>query len=194
MFMATPDIRLLDLDPSLKPLLGCLSWGIAYSLTNLSMEFGKPSIRVIHEPMPNVRIDRKSQSVPLREIRRRVNRRQVSVGGQWRLWIYLANWRIVCSGACLASKSSSMRKMAPALLDLQGQRLVGVNINPKSGATAFKFDLDTVLEVRREHSHSKDELWILYGVDGYQRAMHGDGSFGRKKCRCSGPVSWSKGS
>lgn len=181
--MTTADVPILDLDRSVKPLLGSLSWGVTYGLTNLSVQFGEPTLRVVHEPAPNIQVPRRGRNVPVKEVRRRANRRQVFVGGRWNLWVYHANWRIVRSGACLASKSSSMRKMGPALLDLQGQRLVGVTVNPQSGATRFEFDLDTVLEVRRRDRSSTDELWLLYGPDGYQRSVRGDGTFKRQKCR-----------
>lgn len=181
--MVRQDIPIFNLDPSLRPLLGCISWHVNYGLTNLSMEFGKPSVRVIHEPVPNIRITRKPRNVSLMEIRRRANRRQVSVCGQWGLWVYFANWRIVRSGVCLASKCSSMRTITPALLDLQGQRLVGISVNSQTGATRFEFDLDTALEVRRKHRCSTDELWLLYGLDGYQRTVRGDGTFRREECR-----------
>jgi hypothetical protein len=182
--MAIQETPILELDRSLKGLPGSLCWGVHYTrLTNLSLEFGQPCLRVIHEPVPNKRVARGSRSVPLREIRRRLNRRRIVVRGRWNLWIYLANWRIVRSGVCLASRSSSMRKISPALLDLQGQRLVRAVVDPRSGATQFEFDLDTILEVRRKDRRSTDELWLLYGLDGYQRSVRGDGTFKRKRCR-----------
>jgi len=82
-----------------------------------------------------------------------------------------------------------MRKIAQALLDLQGQRLLDIRVNPESGATRFNFDLDTILEVRRKRQLSTDELWLLYGLDGYERSMRGDGTFKREKCCASVPVS-----
>lgn len=76
-----------------------------------------------------------------------------------------------------------MRKISPALLDLQGQRFVRAVVDPRSGATQFEFDLDTILEVRRKDRRSTDELWLLYGLDGYERSVRGDGTFKRKRCR-----------
>lgn len=174
-------VSILDLDPSVKPLLGSISWGVAYGLANLSMQFGAPSLRVVHEPAPEIRVARKGKgrSVSIKNIRRCANRRQVSVSGRWDLWIRYAHWRIVRSGVCLASGKSSMKKMRPAILDLQGQRLLGLNINPENGATRFEFDLDTILEVRREHRTSMNELWFLHGPDGYERSVGGNGTFRR---------------
>jgi len=180
--MVIQQTPILELDCSLRDLPGTLCWGVHFTrLTNLSMQFGEPSLRVVHEPVANIRVPRKARNVPAEEVQRRANRRQVFVGGRWSLWVYHANWRIIRSGASLASKSSAMRKMGPALLDLQGQRLVGVTVNPRSGATQFEFDLDTVLEVRRQAHSSTDELWLLYGSDGYLRSLRGDGSFKREK-------------
>ena len=175
-------VSIFDLDPSLEPLIGSLAWNVSYGVTNLSMELGEPSIRVIHEPIPSVTIAGKRGKTSAREIRRNLNRRRVSVCGRWRLWLYFSHWRIVRSGVSLASGSSSMRRIGPVLRDLKGQRLLA-RIDPQTGATRFEFDLDTVLEARRTGRRSKDELWLLSGLDGYERAVRGNGKFSRKRCR-----------
>ena len=68
-----------------------------------------------------------------------------------------------------------------ALCDLKGQRLTEIQVHPQTGATRFAFDLDTVLEVRRMNRRSKDELWIIYGRDGYERSVRAGGRFCREK-------------
>jgi hypothetical protein len=186
--MPIREIDILDLDRSIKPLLGSLCWRVSYGIDNLSMEFGQPDIRLIHEPILDARGLRKKRGVSVEVVRRHLNRRSIYVAGQWSLWVYFANWRIVRSNVCLASTSSSMRQITPALSDLNGQRLLRVQVNPTSGATRFTFDLKTVLEVRRRHRLSKDELWLLYGVDGYQRSVRGDGTFVRAKCLPGDPI------
>ena len=181
------DTRILDLDRSLKGLIGSICWGVTYNrLTNLSLQFGKPRIRVIHEPVPNISVPLPRSNIPIEEIQRRANRRQIAVEGRWALWIYYGNWRIVRSGLCLATTSSSMRKITPALLDLQGQRLVRADVSLKTGASRFTFDLDTVLEVKRRDCCTTKELWLLYGVDGYERSLWSDGTFERERLNGSG--------
>ena len=68
-----------------------------------------------------------------------------------------------------------------ALRDLKGQRLTEIQLVPQTGATRFEFDLDTALEVRRMDPRSKEELWRIYGRDGYVRSIRGDGAFGREE-------------
>jgi hypothetical protein len=181
--MAATHTSLFDMDRSLRPLRGSITWRVSYGIDNLSMEFGMPSLRVVHEPVLNPTTVSGAKEISAKVIRRNLNRRRVSVTGRWSLWIYFAHWCITRSGSRLASQSSSSRKMRPALRDLQGQRLLRVDVCSGTGETRFEFDLDTVLDVRRIKCKSKDELWLLYGVDGYERAVRGDGTFSRKKCR-----------
>ena len=68
-----------------------------------------------------------------------------------------------------------------ALGDLEGQRLTEIQVVPQTGATRFGFDLDTVLEVRRMHRGSKDDLWLLYEGDKLVRLVRGDGSYDRQR-------------
>jgi len=179
--MSRTEVSIIELDPSVKPLLGSMCWKVWFGLTNLSMELGEPILRVLNEPVPNIRVRRKEKHIPIAEVRRCANRRRIAVTGHWSLWIYDSYWRIVRSGVCLATGNSSMRKMGPALLDLQGQRITGMNVNPENGATRLEFDLDTVVEVRRKQRCSKAELWLLNGLDGHERSVRGDGSFNREK-------------
>lgn len=180
---AKREVSLLELDPSLKSLFGSMCWNVSYGLDNLSMELGSPVLRVIHDPVASMRASHEAQDIPI-GFDRWINRRHVSVTGQWHLWVYLAYWRIVRSGVCLASKSWSWRKMRAGLLDLQGQRLIAASVNRESGATRFEFDLDTVLEVRRMRGFFEDELWLLYGPPGRcQRSVRGNGTFTRTNLR-----------
>ena len=52
MFVSLSDKSIVDLDRSLKPLLGSITWRVLYGIDNLSMEFGAPSLKIVHEPMP----------------------------------------------------------------------------------------------------------------------------------------------
>jgi hypothetical protein len=171
--MTKKEISILDLDKSLKRMIGELCWKVyCNNFINLSLRFGKPKIVNVREP-------RKSAS-KTEIVRRFANRRIVSIEGDWKIWIYLSRWRIVRSSKCLATSSSSNLKKDLAFDDLNGQRLLGIYVNPNNGATRFTFDLDTVLEVRRFDSRSKDELWLIYGRDGIERSVRGNGVFKRE--------------
>ncbi len=50
-------------------------------------------------------------------------------------------------------------------------------MNPDTGATAFSFDLGSVVEVRRFERTSTDELWILNKPNGYFLSVRGDGTY-----------------
>ena len=170
----TKHVSILDLDKSVKPLLSKVCWEVDWSnLDNLSLKFGKPRIKILREPYKT-----KSRN---KGVRRQASRRLVSVIGYWKLWIYLAHWRIVRFGKTLTTGSSSYQKKFMAMQELGGQQLVGICVARQHGATRFEFDLDTVLEVRRYNCRSTDELWLLYGDDGYERSVHGDGTFWRER-------------
>jgi len=160
------DISIRD---ALKKPIGQLCWGVEWTRQlNLSMSFGSPILEVVREPY-------KTESKhPL--LRQQANCRQVTVRGRWWFWVYLAYWRIERSGKCLATYSSSLRAKSKAFLNLKGQKLVGIRVDPDCGTTRFDFDLDTVLEIRRMESDSKDDLWLLYEPDGYVLSVRGDGT------------------
>ncbi len=167
--MTEKKLSIVDFDRSVKRLLGELCWEVTwYRSTNLSLRFGKPRVEVIREPRA---------SASLRSSARRL----VAVSGYWELWVFLSHWRIVQSGGCLATGSSSFRKKRMAMATLEGQRLTEIRIKPETGATRFAFDLDTVLEVRRMAPHSKDELWLLTEQDRCVHTLHGDGAYRREK-------------
>ena len=121
------------IEGSFKPLYGQPAWGLHHERhLNLSMNFGKPSIR-IREPYST---DSRSEVV-----RQMAARRQVTVRGEWWLWVYLCYWRLTSDGLELATGSSSIRRIERATAQLEGQALVSVDVEPETGATRFVFDL-----------------------------------------------------
>ena len=158
------------LERARQRLHGQLCWGMHWSQQlNLSMSIGDPTMEVGREPYES-----KSR---VAEVRRSARRRRVRIRGRWWLWVYVAYWRIRREGALLAAGSSSLRDIQAALLDLEGQKLMDVRVNPGTGVTGFVFDLETVLEVRRRRRRSTDELWLLYEPGGYVLSVRGDGTY-----------------
>ena len=154
---------------SFEPVYGHLCWGVTYyRLTNLSMNFGPPRLEVIREPQ-----ERKSRD-PL--IRRIGQRRLVSVIGRWSLWIYVCYWKISYKGR-KATCSSSCTDIRRATGDIEGQRLVDVEVNRETGATRFAFDLGACLDVRRRERDCDDELWILHKPSGYFLSVRANGTY-----------------
>ncbi len=151
-----------------RKLLGQMCWGVHFSrLLNLSMNFGKPRLRV-REPY---RASAKSDAV-----RRIAAGRLVAPKGPWWLWIYLAHWKLCTWGQKVRSGSSPLRRIDAALRHLEGQKLVAAAVDERSGATRLAFDLGGVLHVRRR-ARNADELWMLYEPSGYVLSVHGDGSW-----------------
>ena len=163
-------VQIIDLDQSVKKLIGKLCWKIEWSsITNLSLDFGKPAIRVLREPMNTKSCNK--------EVRRIASQRLVANFGAWRIWIFHSHWRIVRSGNVLATGSSSYVRKLVAMQQVKGQRIVAITIDTRSGATKFAFDLDTVIETRRLARKSEEDIWTLHGPDKYERSVRGNGSF-----------------
>jgi hypothetical protein len=154
---------------SFEPLYGQPCWGLHYlRLLNLSMNFGKPSLDV-REPYHT-----KSKDEVLQRL---AARRNVTVRGEWWLWIYCCHWRLTLDGVALATSSSSLRRIQRAMAQLEGQELVSVVVEPDTGATRFTFDLGGVLHCRRFGRESEEELWTLYKRNRYVLSVCGNGTF-----------------
>ncbi|MGO8746678.1 MAG: hypothetical protein ACLQNE_11875 [Thermoguttaceae bacterium] len=161
------------IERSVQPLYGQPCWGLSYDrIVNLSMNFGKPSLRV-REPYNT---DSKSNAV-----QRMAARRQVTVCGQWWLWIYRCYWRLTSGELELATGSSSIRRIERAKAQLDGQKLVLVEVEPATGATRFDFDLGCVLHCRRADPDNDAALWMLYKPSGYVLSVHGNGTFSHQR-------------
>ena len=160
-------------DRSFQPLYGHPCWGLRYNRhVNLSMNFGKPSLR-IREPYNT---DSKFEAV-----RQMAGRRQVTVQGEWWLWIFSCYWRLTSNGLALATGSSSFRRIERAMAQLEGQKLTSVEVDPKTGTTGFFFDLGCVLRCRRFERETDAELWMLYKPSRYVLSIHGNGTFSHQR-------------
>jgi len=155
---------------ALRPLYGQMCWGAEYeAMLNLSFSIGDPSIMILGKPR---RIRTKSVRV-----RRAFARRCIHVRGRWWLWVRVAHWRYSSKEYWVTSGSSSLREIAEAVRDLSGQRLTKVQINPKTGATRFSFDLGSALDVRRISKDTDHKLWVLYKPNGYVLSVRGNGTY-----------------
>lgn len=155
------------LKTSFQSLYGKPCWGVRHDRQlNLSMNFGTPSLD-IREPYVT-----KFESEAAKSM---ASRRNVTVRGEWWLWIYCSYWRLTSDNRRLATGSSSARQIEWAIQQLDGQKLVSTVVNPESGATRFVFDLGCVLGCRRLERNSDQELWMLYKPSGYVLSMHGNG-------------------
>jgi hypothetical protein len=152
-----------------RPLLGKPCWGVHYDRPlNLSLKFGDPHLD-IQEPYES----RSTSEV----VRKLFARRLVTVRGRWWLWIYLARWRLMLGDERVVKWTSPKRALANALSDLDGQKLIRVEVDRHTGVTRFDFDLGASLEVwRLRRKDTRKDLWLLYKPNGYVLSVRGDGT------------------
>lgn len=156
-----------------EQLRGQPCWGLQYDRqVNLSMNFGKPSLRM-REPY---RTNSRSTA-----IQQGAAHRQVRVRGQWWLWIYCCYWRLSSNGKELARGASSLKRIERGMSHLDGQNLTSVEVSPTTGATRFAFDLGCLLECRRLEQESDEELWLLYKPSGYVLSVYGNGTLSHRQ-------------
>lgn len=155
------------------PILGEPCWDVKCDCQlNLSLNFGSPHL---HVSEPHVSKSR------LRSVRELFARRLVYPRGKWWLWVYLADWQVDAEGRKIATNTSAFKKRTLAANQLNGQKLLAVEITPATGATRFTFDLGGVLSILRR-GRNDDELWLLYKPSGYVLSVRGDGTY----CHCPG--------
>lgn len=141
-------------------------WNVIWErYTNLSMQFGAPSLH-IREP--------RQTSVESERVRELFSYRHISLRGEWFLWIELAYWRLLLADGTSVTPNSPQRQLSRALGLLDGQKLTNCNINAANGKTAFLFDLGAELTVRRME-RSTDRLWSLYSPNEKVLIIRADG-------------------
>src|SRR5438876_5462780 len=101
-------------------IIGLPCWGVQYGFLNLSMNFGKPSLK-IDEP----KILSRARSARVRELFRC---RRVTVRGEWWLWLQSCWWTLRTFEKT-TTRTSSNRRIERAVSDLDGQKLTGIEVN-----------------------------------------------------------------
>jgi hypothetical protein len=122
-----------------KPLLGQFAWNVRGGVGSmLTLEFGAPHI-IVGEPV----VPRAATS---ERVRRLLRRRNITVVGDWDLFIQYCDWKIWVSAGSSDSESFDWRRPDECLRDLDGQRLVGVGGGSLPNSWKFEFDLGGVFE------------------------------------------------
>ncbi len=156
-----------------QQLYGLPCWGVHYARAlNLSMNFGEPSLRVREPYITN-------SKNPI--VQGLAARRRIAIRGKWWLWIYCCHWRLSLGDEQAVTSASSDRKISRAIAILQGQKVVSVAVEARTGATRFSFDLGGVLDCRRFNQTSDADLWTLYKPNGYVLATQGTGTFSHQR-------------
>lgn len=142
-------------------------WGVdAGQGSMISFEFGEPSLK-IREPIKPTKHMQKN----IKEI---LDRRRVTVNGEWFLWIYCCDW-IVKENKKIIGDSTTKLRMEKASKFLDGQKLINVIIRPRGCRTVFEFDLGGILETKPYDKIS--EQWLFYEPDGKVLTLRADKMF-----------------
>jgi hypothetical protein len=75
-------------------------------------------------------------------------RRSANVHGEWHVWIYCCDWRFLSNGKQVAWSEDSKDQIARATGMIDGQKLLGLSVEPAQGLSRFEFDLGGLLETR----------------------------------------------
>lgn len=154
--------------------LGLPAWGVRKGHGGmLTFEFGPPHL-VVREPIaasPGVSD----------EVRRSLARRRVYPRGAWHLWIRCCDWLILSGAEQVACSEAPDRAIEAAVQELDGQRLIGVEVDPAGGASRFCFDLGGVLHTwpYGERDETPDDQWSLYTPTGDVLTYLQDGGYVR---------------
>jgi hypothetical protein len=159
------------IDEVFQPIYGKPCWQVGQGYGSfLTFEFGQPSLH-IQEP-------RQVSEQATEKVRKNAARRHVYVHGDWHLWVYLCDWRIISQGQEIANHTSNRRTIKKATTELNGQVLIQASVND-SLISAFEFDLGGRLEIfpnPDEYEKSAD-LWLLYEPSGDVFALRADGQY-----------------
>lgn len=151
-----------------RPVFGRPCWQVQQGYGSfLTLEFGQPHLKVRNPEAP--------QPGDSPKIRRMKERRIARVYGDWHLWIYCCDWKIVQDGKEAAHSESAGARIRRAARDLDGQMLQQVVVIPRDGKTQFRFDLGGTLYTWP--TDRKQEQWLLYEPSGQVLTMRGDGQY-----------------
>ncbi len=153
----------------LVPLIGQLAWNVRRGVGSfLTMEFGAPHLSV-REPI-------EARHTTNENIRASLRRRRVFVAGDWHLWIEHADWKLTTVSGVLDSDDDIATPKDECLHDLEGQRLLSVNVDPAINRWTLEFDLGTILQMWPA-SYESEDVWSLHPKEGAIVACQKDGTF-----------------
>lgn len=133
------------LETFINPMLDLPAWGVRQGHGSfLTFDFGEPKLEVT---------ERLSAEKGLR--------RSAFVRGEWHLWIYCCHWMVLEDGEQLASSEDGETLIARATATLNGQKLLGISVEPNGARSTFTFDLGGSLETRPYGGDPLEEQWMI---------------------------------
>jgi hypothetical protein len=84
-------------------------------------------------------------------------------GTHW-LVAYPGSWKLTLADGLTVQGRSAAKRQDVAVARLKGEKLEGIVINARSGATTFHFDLGAKLEIRlpQRSDAEPEELWAVH--------------------------------
>ena len=138
------------------PFIGQLVWQVRRTHGSfLTMEFGVPHLAVRDPTVASPSTSRK--------VRRNLQRRHITVTGDWHFWVQYGDWTISTADGVLTSDHPWGSEFDECLPDLEGQGLVSVDRGVRERSYAFRFDLGGILEIWPS-TEIADDQWSLYSL------------------------------
>ena len=128
----------------------------------LTFEFGEPHLE-FREPIPESRF----------EFLRRQN---ISVRGDWHLWIHSCDWRVTVDGAEVSHSESADPLIDAAARALDSRLLLAIDVD-RTGACRFKFELGGLLETTPYDTDREADQLLLFAPDGNVLTLRGDAKY-----------------
>jgi hypothetical protein len=98
----------------------------------------------------------------------------VFVSGDWHFWIQYADWKLTTAGGVLNSNDPPGSSLDECLSDLEGQKLLSVDLEQTTNSWSFNFDLCGFLKLSPS-VEIPDDLWSLYVWNGDVISCQHDG-------------------
>lgn len=136
--MSTNETANAEIRTILSPILGKKAWGAVLGVGSfLTIEFGNP-------------------------IKREISSNRLH--GEWNVWLYGCGWRIEQENMILVGSEDRREKIASAVEEINGLRLLDVNLAGPAYDTTFLFENEVRIKTFQMYTEEM-ESWYFYLPD-----------------------------
>ena len=128
----------------------------------LTFEFGEPHLE-FREPIPESKLEL-------------LRRRNISVRGEWHLWIHSCDWHVTVDGGEVAHSESADHVIDAAARALDSRQLLAVDVD-RPGSCRFAFESGALLETIPYDDDRETDQWLLFAPDGNVLTLRGDAKY-----------------
>ena len=113
---------------------------------------------------------------------------------RWKIWIYCCNWKVLNSIKGKEKEITNSEKEKIEIKEslsgvIEGQKLINISINEKTGETALQFDLGAIIRITNYedcndinrtiliHDDEAYENWFLYNDNNEVLTIRSDGKY-----------------